>query len=546
MSNKQKFHIKFVSLVYVISLILCIFIPAKVLGDFNPGNLIDDQLFSNYNSMTINQIDNLLNSYSSSCISSNNGFLATDPIGYSPAGGYKYGANVSAGQIIYDASQVYQISPQVILVTLEKEQSLVSGSNGCSTGRYVAAMGYGCPDNGSTHSYSGINLYTYKGTQYTSISATCVNSSLKAGFAQQVIHAAWLLAYSYQRSLGNISWNEQWTNFPQNGDIWDNSDDPTGCYSGPMTAGNFQNCPKSPITYFDGKYQIDSVSINISNGATAALYWYTPHFSGNQSFDNIWTSWFGSLLSCYYPKGSTPPSPYKNMTNKTNELSGNWTPGGKQGFAYVTNNSSGGFDVSIMSPVNGSLQWQGIWWNQLNSQITSSNTIFIPGDYSGDGLTDLYYATSINPNIPGFTVGIMINTGNGFKYGGSLWSNNNLTLSQTRFIPGNWTPGGKQGFAYTTSCGNRGFDVSIMSPVNGSLQWQGLWWHSPFLPYLNTLFIPGDYNGDGLTDLYYATPNSGNGLDMAIQKNSNNSFVWNGILWSTNSFNIDAIRIMPY
>jgi len=236
-----------------------------------------------------------------------------------------------------------------------------------------------------------------------------------------------------------------------------------------------------------------------------------------------------------------------NLTlSQTRFIPGNWTPGGKQGFAYVTNNSSGGFDVSIMSPVNGSLQWQGIWWNQLNSQITSSNTIFIPGDYSGDGLTDLYYATSINPNIPGFTVGIMINTGNGFKYGGSLWSNNNLTLSQTRFIPGNWTPGGKQGFAYTTSCGNRGFDVSIMSPVNGSLQWQGLWWHSPFLPYLNTLFIPGDYNGDGLTDLYYATPNSGNGLDMAIQKNSNNSFVWNGILWSTNSFNIDAIRIMPY
>jgi hypothetical protein len=347
--------------------------------------------------------------------------------------------------------------------------------------------------------------------------------------------------------MGNIAWNMQWTDFPQKGDVWNNSDDPTGCYSGPMTNGNYMKCPNNTPVYFDGKYTIDGNSISINNGATAALYWYTPHFSGNQSFDNIWTNWFGSLLSCYYPKGVTAPIPYSSINNKNIELPGKWTTGGGQGFAYATSNSSGGFDVSIMSPVNGSLQWQGLWWNQLNSQITTNNTIFIPGDYNGDGLTDLYYATSINPNSVGFTVGVMVNTGkNGFNYGGTLWNNNNLTLSQTRFIPGNWITGGKQGFAYTTSCGNRGFDVSIMSPVNGSLQWQGLWWHSPFLPYLNTLFIPGDYNGDGLTDLYYATPNSGNGLDMAIQKNSNNSFVWNGILWSTNSFNIDAIRIMPY
>ena len=33
----------------------------------------------------------------------------------------------------------------------------------------------------------------------------------------------------------------------------------------------------------------------MDTGATAALYWYTPHFSGNQSFDSIFQQWFGSL-----------------------------------------------------------------------------------------------------------------------------------------------------------------------------------------------------------------------------------------------------------
>jgi hypothetical protein len=32
----------------------------------------------------------------------------------------------------------------------------------------------------------------------------------------------------------------------------------------------------------------------MDNGATAALYWYTPHFSGNQNFDNLFNQYFGS------------------------------------------------------------------------------------------------------------------------------------------------------------------------------------------------------------------------------------------------------------
>ncbi len=265
-----------------------LFNPSKVFAaTFNPNNIIDDSVFTNTTTMNAAYINSFLNQFPNSCISSNNGFSAPEPIGYNPTNGFLFGSNVSAGQIIYDASQAYGINPQVLLVTLQKEQSLVDGGGGCSTLNYAAAAGYGCPDSGTTYSYSGIDLYSINGNEVTSVSGTCVNTSLKVGFSQQVIRAAWLLMFGEQRSQGNVNWAII------NGN-WNNSDDPQSCYSGPMTQGTWQICPNSSSVYYDGFTTIDGTSVQMTNGATAALYWYTPHFSGNQNFYNIFSSWFGS------------------------------------------------------------------------------------------------------------------------------------------------------------------------------------------------------------------------------------------------------------
>ncbi len=262
---------------------------------FNSSRIMDDSVFDNTNSMNASQIDSWLNSMfgSTSCISTDHGFSAPDPTGYSPSGGFTFGANVSAGQVIYDASQAYSINPQVLLATLQKEQSLVSGSAGCSTLAYAAAAGYGCPDSGGQYSYSGVDLYAINGGTVTSVSGTCVNSSLKVGFSQQVIRAAWLLKFGEQRSEGNVNWAVIKGS-------WDNSDDPQTCYGGPMTQGTFQICPGGPATYYDGYTTIDGQSTHMDTGPTAALYWYTPHFSGNQNFWTIFTNWFGGTVSNSY------------------------------------------------------------------------------------------------------------------------------------------------------------------------------------------------------------------------------------------------------
>jgi hypothetical protein len=235
-------------------------------ASFTANNLVDDQIFDNTTSMSAAQIDSFLNSFPKSCISTNNGFSSPDPNGYTAASGYSYGGNVSAGTVIYDSAQAYDINPQVLLATAEKEQSLVTGAAGCSTHAYQAAMGYGCPDGGN-----------------------CPDSPAVTGFSQQIIHAAWLLKFSEQRAEGNIAFDIVKGN-------WNNSDDPQSCYSGPMTQGTYQTCPGSAAVYYDGYTTIDGQSVHMDNGATAALYNYTPHFHGNENFDTIFTSWFGSIV----------------------------------------------------------------------------------------------------------------------------------------------------------------------------------------------------------------------------------------------------------
>ena len=260
---------------------------------FNSNNIIDDMTFDNVNTMTAAQIDNWLNSYfPNSCISPNSGFAAIDPIGYNPSQGYIYGDYVTAGKVVADAAAAYGINPQVLLTTLQKEQSLVAGgANYCENGdahKYAAAVSYGCPDGGTRYNYTGLSLYRRNGTIVSSVGPTCVNAASKAGFSQQVIRAAWLLKFGEQRSKGNTTWAVVKGS-------WDNSDDPYACYGGPMTTGNYKRCNGDTNTvFYDGYTTIDGTATHMDSGATAALYWYTPHFHGNQSFDDIFNQYFGS------------------------------------------------------------------------------------------------------------------------------------------------------------------------------------------------------------------------------------------------------------
>lgn len=323
---------------------------------FNGNNLMDDGIFNNSGSMGAGQINNWLNSnFPNSCISPNSGFEARVPSGYSPSGGFTYGGFASAGQVIATSAQVYGINPQVLLATLQKEQSLVAGGGGyCNDGsehKYAAAMGYGCPDGGTVYSWSGVSLYRRNGVERTSTGSTCVNSAAKAGFSQQVIRAAWLLKFGEQRSKGNTGWAVI-------GGSWDNSDDPYTCYGGPMTQGYRKRCSSDQnATYYDGYITIDGSATHMDTGATAALYWYTPHFHGNQNFVSLFSQWFGDTTLPYAFKSSSSPDIYY----------------------YVD-----GFKVLV--PAMGVLQDYGISPQSIQT-LSQSQVDSIPSPGPGDGIS---------------------------------------------------------------------------------------------------------------------------------------------------------------
>jgi len=230
-------------------------------------NIISDANFINENAMDEGQIAAFINKFPKSCLLPRNYPQDLSPISFiEPNNYFDHGSQqTSAARIINKMSKYYHLNPQVILTTLEKEQALVSGSQGCASWRYNSAMGYNCPD-GSENSlkdYPDLGIYR-----------TCVKNPGNAGFARQVNRAAWQLRFDQERAYGNLSWGGD-------GNVY---------YYGRMTEGLRSRRQGEPAVYYDGVIAIGGKSFKLANGATAALYNYTPHFN---SFERIFTAWFG-------------------------------------------------------------------------------------------------------------------------------------------------------------------------------------------------------------------------------------------------------------
>ncbi len=288
----KKFLLILLSLFVGIMTPLLSFAPISA-DTFNANHIMDDGIFENYNTMSAEQINAWLNtSFSQSCISPNKGFVTPDPQGWSASQGkYLFGGNVSAGQAIHSAAVLYHVNPQVILSTMQKEQSLVSGTTGC----------YGEPDpatatpmNGSCG--SGIRNCTLACTH----SGGCINIALgygcpsycdsKAeGFSMQLTLGTWLLRFGEMRASGILT-----------GYVGYETGDENLYYSGPMIPGSWKRSANSLPANFDGSYTTAAgESIQITTGSTATLYNFTPFISGNQKFFNIFYGWFGTTtLGC--------------------------------------------------------------------------------------------------------------------------------------------------------------------------------------------------------------------------------------------------------
>ena len=277
------------------------------LDGFDPGNIMSDFVMGNKSTMTEAQINNFLHS-KNPC---NKAY--DDEVKYWQGQGYIYGISgnrvlcmaddkfdgESAAHIIWQAAQDYSINPQVLIVLLEKEQSLVTDP-WPNHRQYASATGFDCPDTGGCDPRG-------------------------AGFKNQVRKAAAL----FREVLDG-----GWSNYP--------------AYT-------------TQFIYYNPNTGCGGTNIYIQNRATSALYRYTPYQPnaaalaagtgtgdscssyGNRNFYNLFTEWFGDARVSVDNNLFIPNGTYriKSATGHNLDISGVGTTNGTNVWLWEQNNAGG-------------------------------------------------------------------------------------------------------------------------------------------------------------------------------------------------------------
>lgn len=262
-------------------LISLLFSSTTHASGFNASKIINDDVFTNYNSMNTSQIQQFLNQKNSVCLKD---FRSQSLVDDNKDGvvqdrsteAYGRHGTMSAAEIINAAAKIYRINPQVLLVTLQKEQGLITGTNCANIG---TALGYGCPD---------------------STPGEC--DAAAKGFTRQMDYGAYHFRGYFDDTLPSV----------------------------PFSVGQYN------IGYNPNPSCGSSV-VNIQNRATASLYSYTPYQPnayalaggsdssfpncgafGNRNFYTYMRDWFGSTHNnCSYP-GTDGRNIYRLFRPNTN------------------------------------------------------------------------------------------------------------------------------------------------------------------------------------------------------------------------------------
>ena len=130
--------------------------PAQAAAEpFDPGHLISDSLMFDGNSMSVAQIQKFLDVKGKKCKSTSTAkclkditvtTTAKEPTTLRCLTAIPKKTKQTAAQVIFTVARACNVSPQVLLVTLQKEQGLVSSVSPPPESKYKIATGYGCPD----------------------------------------------------------------------------------------------------------------------------------------------------------------------------------------------------------------------------------------------------------------------------------------------------------------------------------------------------------------------------------------------------------------
>ena len=447
--------------------------PARAAETFDPGNIIDDALFYDSSAMTAAQIQSFLDSkigacQSSDCINilrasvSSRPARVSDTTGNTVCDAFTGGTNLRISDIIYRAQVACGISAKVILVTLQKEQGLVT-SKDPSDWNLSYAMGQACPDTAPCDpAYMGIGVQILAG-------ATQLKTYKAAGFARQP-------------GVHNIQYS------------------PTA------------SCGTKRVT--------------VKNYATAALYNYTPYTPndaalrnlygigdgcssyGNRNFWRDYNDWFGSTRSSVVTSIDTVahllaldsagqlwayPSDGRRGWQPRVSLGSQWggatdiiAPGDLDGDGHrdlITVASDGtaalhrGNGLGYSEPRSLKVDWSG------------ARLITDAGDFSGDGIPDVFTTDAAGSLL------LWRGTGSGslgdpLKVGQG-WGGMDLIVGGADF----------SGDGLLDLVARRADGILMLYRGNGRGGWAGSARIGNGWGVMDGIFLPGDVSGDGASDV---------------------------------------------
>lgn len=217
---------------------------------FDPGLIISDSVFYDFGTMTAADIQRFLDSRVQNCRSGpGEPPCLKDFVGEIPAMPAAAGrcqaiapqAQATAAEIIYAVATACGINPQAIIVTLQKEQGIVTSTKPTERA-YRAAMGYACPD---------VDPNNQCGRVF-------------AGLFNQVYRGASQLRW-YGNPAGSFTW---------------------------LRPGRTVS-----VRYHPSRTDCGSRTFELKSQATAALYYYTPYTPNQAALDNLYG--IGDRCSAY-------------------------------------------------------------------------------------------------------------------------------------------------------------------------------------------------------------------------------------------------------
>lgn len=274
-SKKNSFKIAAGILAMLLAILLIPLSSAFGENGFRAGNIISDaNMYQATPSMSAAEIQKFLNTQGAACrgneclknIRLNTRSFDADKF---CKGSYQGANNEPVSQVIYKVSQACQISPKVLLVTIQKEQAGITQN--LTTSKQNKLTGYGCPDGRPCiEKYYGVQNQIYQAAhQFQRYRLRSGNYSFRAGITTSI-----------------------------------------------------------PFSYLDG---CGASKVKLENQATASLYNYTPYqpnqavlsgnsdtcsSDGNYNFFTIYKNWFGD------PRSSSPAAP---PTKKVTVSGGGYT-----------------------------------------------------------------------------------------------------------------------------------------------------------------------------------------------------------------------------